>query len=324
MSLRPFRLADLNLRATIVTNMYPSAERPAFGVFVADQVEALRRTGQVELELIVLPTGSVHGYLKAMRVLRRRLERVDVVHAHFGLSAWPALSVPGDVHLVTLHGTDLAHPRSRKISLAALPWLDLVATVSGELAGSVPRWVPVRRRAVLPCGVDLGRFFPIPRERARGELGLEASRRYVLLPADPARPEKRSDRARALADAAGAELLVLGGVDPARVPLYVNAADAVLLTSDREGFGLGVLEALACDVPVMSTPVGIAPEVLGRVPGTLCAPFELPRWRERLIEILRDPDPRVGGRAEAELLSSDRMAARVLGTWSDLLAGRRS
>ena len=57
-------------------------------------------------------------------------------------------------------------------------------------------------------------------------------------------------------------LLTLGAVDPTEVPLWVNAANAVLVPSDREGFGLAVLEALACDVPVLATPVGIAPEVL--------------------------------------------------------------
>ncbi len=54
-------------------------------------------------------------------------------------------------------------------------------------------------------------------------------------------------------------LLALGNVPPSDVPLCVNAANAVLVPSEREGFGLGVLEALACDVPVLATPVGIAP-----------------------------------------------------------------
>src|SRR5205823_2567830 len=80
----------------------------------------------------------------------------DVVHAHFGLSAWPALGVRGARHAVTLHGTDLSHPRSRAITLAALRLQDLVAVVSEPLAGKVPGWAVkrARRPAVLPCGVD--------------------------------------------------------------------------------------------------------------------------------------------------------------------------
>ena len=100
----------------------------------------------------------------------------------------------------------------------------------------------------------------------------------TALPAVPGRscaPEKRHDLALRSPLAADVELLTLGGVDPECVPLWVNAANAVLVPSDREGFGLAVLEALACDVPVLATPVGIHPEALGELSGTLCAPFDL-------------------------------------------------
>ena len=90
------------------------------------------------------------------------------------------------------------------------------------------------------------------------------------------------------------------------MPLWVNAANAVLVPSEREGFGLAVLEALACDVPVLATPVGVHPEALAQVAGTLCAPFELERWRDALEPHLRTPDPRVQGRASAERFSHGR------------------
>ncbi len=93
----------------------------------------------------------------------------------------------------------------------------------------------------------------------------------------------------------GVELLTLGAVDPPRVPLWINAANAVLVPSEHEGFGLAVLEALACDVPVLATPVGIHPDALKNVDGTLCAPFELARWRAALEPHLRASDPRVDG-----------------------------
>ena len=311
------------MRATIVTNMYPTAARPYFGVFVQDQVEALRRTGAVELDVVVLPAGDLRGFVRVTRELRARPGSVDVVHAHFGLSAWPALAARAGAHLVTLHGTDLAHPRSRKITKSALPFLDLVATASSALARGLPRWLPDRRRAVLPTGVDVERFRRIEREQARDALGLDRGRRYLLFPTDPARPEKRYDLARRLADSVAVELLTMSGIPPEQVPLHVNAADAVLITSDREGFGLGIVEALACDVPVLSTPVGIAPEVLPPVAGTLCADFSLARWHEHLTGLLRDPDPRVAGRMEAERLSSDLMAARVLECWRELVRRAR-
>ena len=309
------------MRALIVTNMLPSPARPARGSFVSDQVNALRATGEVELEVLAFGSGGSRAYLRAAAELRRRFRgrRFDVVHAHFGLTAWPARAVAGRVHAVTLHGTDLVHPRSRAITLAGLPLTDLVAVVSQPLAEQVPGWATRGRPpAVLPTGVDLHRFTRIDRGRARARLGLDPRGRYVLFAADPARAEKRVDRAREVAG--DAELLTLGAVDPAQMPLWINAADAVLVTSERESFGLVALEALACDVPVLSTPVGVAPEALAGVPGVLCAPFDPGAWRAALAPHLNAPDPRVpGGRARARRYSSDAMAARVLDAWREAL-----
>jgi hypothetical protein len=296
--------------------MYPSAERPVLGSFVADQVAALRRTGEADIEVFAFAPGHYLGAARALRA-RHRAERFDIVHAHFGLTQWPALAARARARAVTLHGTDLAHRRSRPVTLAGLRLNDLVAVVSEPLAAAVPRWAMSGRPAILPAGVDLHRFGPMDRAQARRRLGLSPEGPYLLFAADPARPEKRHDRA--LAAAGSAALLSLGDVAPADVPLWINAANAVLVPSEREGFGLAVLEALACDVPVLATPVGIHPEALAGIPGTLCAPFDAGAWRAALAPHLADPDPRVAGRARAEQWSTDRMARRVLDAWSGLL-----
>jgi glycosyltransferase involved in cell wall biosynthesis len=311
------------MRALILTNMYPSPALPARGRFVRDQVQALARLPGLELELHAFAPGSARAYQAAADARRRyRGVRFDIVHAHFGLTAWPALALPARAHAVTLHGTDLSHPRSRKLTLAALPWLDLVGAVSDELAGQIPRWaLRGREAAVLPCGVDTDRFVPIERAQARRRLGLDPERPCLLFPADPARPEKRYDRALQLAG--GVPLLTLGAVDPERVPLYVNAANAVLVTSEREGFGLAVLEALACDVPVLATSCGIAPEALDGIAGCLCAPFDGARWGAALGEHLAAADPRIPGRPRAQRYSAAAMALRVADAWAALLELKR-
>ena len=102
------------------------------------------------------------------------------------------------------------------------------------------------------------------------------------------------------------------------MPSYVNAANAVLVPSDHEGFGLAVIEALACDVPVLATPVGNHPAALDGIAGTLCATYDRDRWRAALEPHLRAPDPRVEGRARAEQWSAQRMADRVLEAWIEL------
>jgi teichuronic acid biosynthesis glycosyltransferase TuaC len=306
------------VRALVVSNMLPDAEHPERGRFVRDQVDALRRLDDLEVELHEFAPG-LRALLEATRTLARRFrrDRLDVVHAHFGLTAWPALTVPARARALTVHGTDVQHPRTRQLTRAVLPLMGLVAAPSASLAGELPGRAARRRAQVLPCGVDLDRFRVISREQARQTLGLELERPYLLFPADPARPGKRFDRALAVAH--DVQLLTLGGVAPDQVPLWVNAANAVLVPSEHEGFGLAALEALACEVPVLATPTGVHREALEGVAGTLCAPFEVERWRGALAPHLLASDPRIVGRARAEMFSAQRMAARVADAWRALL-----
>lgn len=306
------------MRALVISNMYPSAADPARGSFVRDQVSALRRISGLEVELFSFVSRGTASYARAARDVRERHGRggFDVVHAHFGLTIWPSLALRGAPHAVTIHGNDLVHPRSRAITLAGLPFMDLVAPVSEPLSELIPRRLVRGVVNMLPCGVDLERFRPIPREEARRELGLDPAGPYLLFAADPARPEKRYDRALELAG--DVPLLHLGRVDPQLVPLWVNAVNAVLVPSERESFGLAVLEALACDVPVLATPVGIAPAVLREVAGAYCARYDATAWRAALEPLLPQDDPRVNGRVVAERYSADRMAERVAAAWRAL------
>jgi teichuronic acid biosynthesis glycosyltransferase TuaC len=291
--------------------MAPAAADPARGAFVRTQVAALRRAAGADVELYEFRPGD---YLRAARDLRG-MRGFDVVHAHFGLTAWPALAVRGARRAVTLHGTDVRHPRSWQITRAALGRMDLVAAASEELAALVRGRRPGTEVAILPAGVDLERFEPLDRAQARARLGLDPGARLVLLPADPSRPEKRADRAREAAQRADAQLLTLGHVEPDEVPTWVNAADAVLVPSDREGFGLAVLEALACDVPVLATPVGVHREALDGIAGTLCAPFDADAW----AAAIGSAPARVQGRDRAARWGADAMAQRVLAAWRSLV-----
>jgi glycosyltransferase involved in cell wall biosynthesis len=140
-----------------------------------------------------------------------------------------------------------------------------------------------------------------------------------LFPSAPERPGKRHDRAAEIAQLAGAELLGVGAIVPEDMPHWVNAASAVLVTSENEGFGLAAVEALACDVPVLSTPVGVAPALLRGVEGCLAGPFDASRWAEVVNEHLDAPDPRVSGRDRARWFSAEAMAERALVAYREVL-----
>ncbi len=256
-----------------------------------------------------------------MRLLHR--QSFDLVHAHYGLAGWCAKLAGARPLLVTFHGTDVRHPVVGAASRRLAHRVDLVAGVSRALfapEGGRPGLPHVPgASAVLPCGLDLARFSPVARPDARRELGLDPGGRYLLFPANPTRPEKRHDRAAELAAAVGATLLVGGDIDPERMPLWLNAANAVLITSDNEGFGLACLEGLACDVPVLSTRVGVAPIALAGIGGCLCADYDTRVWKDAVAPHLAAPDPRVGGAARARKFSAARMAERVVIAYEEIL-----
>ena len=104
------------------------------------------------------------------------------------------------------------------------------------------------------------------------------------------------------------------------MPLWINAANAVLVTSDYEGFGLACVEALACDVPVLSTPVGAAPYALRGIAGCLCAPYETSVWSAAAQPHLAASGARIQGAARVASLSAARMAERVLAAYRDVTA----
>ncbi|MBN8870443.1 MAG: glycosyltransferase [Solirubrobacterales bacterium] len=311
------------MRVLVVMNFGADPATPQRGRWVVDQVEALR-DGGLDVDLFSFRPGK-DQYLPATRKIRRLLKRTsyDLVHAHYGLAGWCAQLAGADPLVVTFHGTDVRHRVVGRMSRALTRKIALVAGASKALfeeeAGRPGLPLPEGRSAVLPCGADLSRFGPLDRGEAKRELGLDPAVRYLFFPADPERPEKRSDRAREVAERSGAELLTGGGIEPEEMPLWMNAAHAVLVTSEYEGFGLACLEALACDVPVLSTPVGIAPHALRGLERSLCLGFDPEAWSDFASSLLSQPDPRTEGRPRAEALSARRMADRVALAYRDLL-----
>ena len=314
------------MRVLVVMNFGADPATPQRGRWVIDQVEALREGG-LEVDLFSFRPGR-DQYLPATRKIRRMIRQTsyDLVHAHYGLAGWCARLAGAAPLVVTFHGTDVRHRVVGPISRALTRRIDLVAGASRSLfdeeAGRPGLPLREGRSAVLPCGADLSRFGPIERGRARSELGLDPELPFLLFPADPARPEKRFDRASEVAERAGVKLVTGGGIDPEEMPLWINSANALMVTSDYEGFGLACLEALACDVPVLSTPVGIAPHVLAGLDHCLCREFDAGSWSDFAAGLFSEPDPRTEGLSRAEALSARRMADRVALAYRDLLANR--
>ena len=167
--------------------------------------------------------------------------------------------------------------------------------------------LPAERVESIPGGTDLGRFRPPGcRRSVRQRLGLPQDRTLLLsirrlaprmgldtliraLPAVASRrpdvllliggqgPEReRLERLTAELGMAN-HVKLLGFIPDDRLAAHYQAAHLfVLPTVALEGFGLVTTEALACGVPVVGTPVGATPEILGGLDKRLVAPGTTP------------------------------------------------
>ncbi len=320
------------MRVLAVTNMYPTKARPASGTFVADQVRSLRDVG-VTVDVVFADRAALgrRAYLQLARRIRGLVERSQphVVHVMYGgvMADVVTRAVDDRPVVVTFHGDDLqgnagngplaalAGRYSTSASVRAARRAAGVVVVSPNLWERLTRSVGASSVWLVPNGVDLTRFVPRDRTECQETLGWSTRRAHVLFPARPARGEKRFDLAGAAfrmlrRSGVQVELHTLDGVPHEEVPIWLNAANAVLLTSMREGSPMVVKEALACNVAVVSVDVGDVRERLAGVDGCFLAeptPHDLSEKLRRTLERER----RIDGRERVADLSLERVAHRM-------------
>jgi glycosyltransferase involved in cell wall biosynthesis len=287
--------------------------------FYERQVESLERLG-VDVETLPVPGDhhdgerkrSVADYLRLARSVRSQsLERYDLVHANYGLTAPAALAQRRLPVVVSLWGSDLKGTFG-SVSRACARLADATIVMSEGMATALGTDV-----AVVPHGVELDRFRPMPQADALDQVGWDADARHVLFPYPRERAVKNypvAERVVAAADDrldSPVELHVGEGEIPHdEMPTYMNAADALVLPSDREGSPNVVKEALACNLPVVATPVGDVPERLDGVePSPVCSSEAT--LIDGLTDVLRRGE-RSNGRDAVRDLGLDAMGRNVL------------
>jgi teichuronic acid biosynthesis glycosyltransferase TuaC len=253
----------------VVTNMYPDEQNPDFGTFVHEQVEGLRKRG---LNVDVLVVGGKRrklSYIDGVRRFRRRVRerRYDLIHAHYVFSGIVARLQRRHPVLVSFHGAAEMVGWVGLLCRLLAPLADAVTVTSQEHKAQLGR----KDAHVIPCGVDLDLFVPMPKEEARKRLGFAEERKLVLF-VGILRPEKRLDVIRAAVgllqrEDPNVELIVATGEPHKRIPLYMNACDVLALASDYEGSPVVIKEAMACNLPVVSVNVGDVAQVVAGTEG---------------------------------------------------------
>ena len=284
------------MRILLLSNMYPSSERPEYGVFVQRLAEALRSRGHEVDEAVMTAgrRGALRTPLAYLGLLRRtrglvRSRRPDVVYAHFLVPTGMVAALGGAPFVVTAHGRDVANAR-RSALLAAVTRRVIgraraVIAVSAYLAELLPS-VPSRLE-VIDCGVDTALFRPTARSDGDGPRFLLAGslierknvgrlmQAFATLGGGSLTIAGSGPLESRLRDAAPSGVTFLGRVDPARMADLYGACDVYCQPSLVEPQGQALLEALACGRPVVATRVGGPPEYVTDGCGALVDPLDV-------------------------------------------------
>jgi len=198
-----------------------------------------------------------------------RLFKPDIVHCHYGTAtAFFAAFTHSKPLVITYHGSDLNFLKTENrvkevirklLSQVAALRASAIICVSEKLKKKL--WWKKKIASVLPMGIDENFFKPLPKDEAKKQLGISTEEKIILFNYGGA-AVKRPD----VAEAAFAWIkkkfpqsqlwMLEGSTSPEEMVLLLNAADCLLLCSDSEGSPTIIKEAMACNLPIVSTDVG--------------------------------------------------------------------
>src|SRR5436189_2422633 len=334
---KAMRTADAPIRVLMITSEWPVPDgRPRTTYFIKRQAEFLQAAG-VQVDVFHFKGAkNPWNYLRAWVRARRRMSQhpYDLVHAQFGMSG--LLALPKLLPLVvTFRGDDVQGivGQGGRITLAGrvlqlacrlvARWTDAAIVVSEHMKDYLPRSV---RPHVIPSGLDLNLFRVIPRDEARGRLGLALDKRLVLFVGNPADPRKRHPLARQAVDilnqSTPAELVVAWGTPHTDIPLLMNACDVLVFPSAQEGSPNTVKEALACNLPVVSVPVGDVPLRLRGIEGCELCADERPETIAAALERVLRRGQRIAGRDTVTDLDERQTTQQVIAVYRSVTTQR--
>ena len=268
------------MKVLLLSNQHPNKQGVGNPIMHRMQ-NALKQNGTIET-VEFLP---FYNRLSSFIQIRKKTVKFDIVHIHFGglyaLLIWISLIGLRTKKFITFHGTDIHAKQlkntknwkkrlkirlNQKASFLSIRLFDKCGFVAKEMMTYVPNRLKKyldKKAFVHPLGVDYDTFKILDKIDAQNKLKIP-EKKYVLFSDVSNTSIKRRDIAQNIVKELGGEykLLIMCGVKPDEVPLYVNACDFLLLTSDEEGSPNIIRECLALNKPVFSVEVGDAAKQL--------------------------------------------------------------
>ena len=322
-------------RVLVITNLWPSDSDPGYGSFVEGQMESLRPLG-VDFDVLFIDGHrSRWNYARAVSEMWRRLKatRYDLIHAHFSLSGWVARCQWRVPVVVSFLGDDVLgrFKRNGRISLYGRFLASSSFVLSRLVAAVIVKSKPMRTKLglssayTIPNGVNMDLFRPVDPAEARRALGLDPRQKFVLFPYDPAIENKRYDLVEAAVTRAHREIdelriLQASGVPQSRMPLYMSAADVLVLASHSEGSPNAIKEAMASNLPVITVDVGDGVDLIGSTGGCYVVRRDPDEIAAKIVAVCRR-GTRTRGRESMTRLSLESVAKQLIEVYAAVLRG---
>jgi glycosyltransferase involved in cell wall biosynthesis len=323
-------------RVLVVTNLWPYEGDPSYGCAVKAQMDSLRPFGVDYDVLFVNGRESRWNYLRAYAELWQRLRsrRYDLIHAHMGLAALVARFEVTSPLVVSFMGFDVSGkyggsdhitPFGRFYQISSFVLARLASAVI-VMSTEMRQHLELASAYVIGNGVDLDLFRPMEQSEAKRILDLDPQKKFVLFPYDPQRPEKRFElvqSAVALAREAIPELEILPvfAVPQSSMPVYMNAAEVLVLASQYEGSPNSVKEAMATNLPVITVAVGDAGELIGQTEGCHLVARDCGEIAAKIIDVCRR-GTRTRGRDRMAMYSMENVARQIVQVYSSVIRRR--
>jgi glycosyltransferase involved in cell wall biosynthesis len=256
-----------------ITNNYPTSNHPIFGIFVKEQITSLNNLN-IDNEVFFI-NGREKGkteYFFSIKELRKRLKinDYDILHCHHAFSA------------VSLLLTFRFFKSKRIVSYQNPPKKE-----GGILLFKIIKFFfhlvilkdtksNDNKIFYLPNGTNTNFFKQYSREESIKKLNLDKHKNYIIFMDSnkEKRTQKRVDRFDKVINVLSKkenphciEPIKLTNTERNLIPYYLSASSVHLITSDFEGSPNSVKECMACNTPVVSTPVGNVYDLIGDVDG---------------------------------------------------------
>jgi teichuronic acid biosynthesis glycosyltransferase TuaC len=309
-----------NRRMKII-HVIPFHPAPSSFIFAKRQVEDLTELGHINEVFYFNTSFSLLGFYRQLVSLRKLVKHFnpDVIHAHYGtINAFFASFIKNVPLVVSFHGSDLNYTKDvhwlreklgKRLSRIAAQRAQHIICVSELLQAKLP--LGKEKSSVIPSGVNTEKFKKLDRSSCKRELKLSDSKNYLFFNAN--NPiVKRLDIALETVDLLKdlhVELLTLkGDIDPAEIPVYLNASVAVLLCSDSEGSPMVIKEAMACGLPIVSTDVGDVKSAIAHVDNCFIIPQNPALIAEKVRSILASQVEQTNGLEQLKMLGLDQLS----------------